>query len=182
VADRIEIWLLRELLRKPARQRLGPELHEAVARMLADPQARRAARLRAVALSWREFQDSSGRSAPASLGGYHRPPSSADRGTLARLWLEQRRVGVVVADLWELGQRGTDAADSERLRRIASFWGAPESDYGFGPLGPYRRADDLDRFLDPPLSYPMRSVANQWQADWEHTAARHFGGSQDDAR
>lgn len=165
-ADLLEIWLLSELQRDQARERLGQPLYEATARMLGDRAARRQARMRAIALSWREFQAETSQGILAPFGGYQPQSLQEESGTLEATWLVERRVGRAVADLWELAQGGAEAATPERLERIADFWGYPRANYGIGPTGPYK----LDRFLHPSLVYG-RGPASQWYADWERLAA-----------
>lgn len=173
-ADLIEIWLLSELLREPARDRLESSLYGTAAAMLADRGARRDARKRAIALSWQEYRAAVSRELHASLGGYQPHGLEEQSGTLEQAWVGQRRVGVAVADLWELADGGSDAATPERLRRIAEFWGYPPGNYGLGLRGSYMRADDLDVFLHPLLVHSQRGIASQWSADWERVAAQRL--------
>ncbi len=174
-ADLIEIWLLAELGQDQARQWLGESLYEATAAMLANRQSRQQARRRAIALSWEIFQTADRRNrVPSTLGGYTLDDVVRHVGTLQGGWVSQRRVGVAVADLWDLAQEGSAAATPDRLRRIAEYWRQPLGRYGIGPAGPYLRADDLDRFVHQSLNESPRAIASQWFADWERLATeRH---------
>ena len=171
-ADQIEIWLLTELQGDPTGERIERSLYDQISEMLADRQARKEARMRAVALSWHEFQTKEARNIQASLGGYPLPDLQEDLGTLKGLALAKRRVGMAVGDLWQLARDGSSAATSARFSQIAEFWRVPLARYGIGPMGAFLRADDLDRFLHPP---PYRtSIASQWFADWERVAAERL--------
>ncbi len=170
-ADLIEIWLLAELKRVQAAERLGEPLYSTAASMLADQAARREARARSVALSWASFQEENRlrRHPSMTLGGYDLHDVQSDVGTMRGGLLNNRRVGLAVSDLWQWVNEGEQSATPERLVRIAQFWGRPPSDYGIGPVGIYRRADDLDRFIHP--GFRSFAVASQWFAGWEREAA-----------
>jgi hypothetical protein len=127
--------------------------------------------MRAIALSWDSFQSESRHAFSNAFGGYSLPLAGRSEGTLQQHWLDKNRVGMAIADLWELAGSRLDSAKEDRLVRIAEFWGNPRSAYGLGPLGPYSRADDLGRFLHPPLNTSKRHIASQWLADWERIAA-----------
>lgn len=170
-ADRVEIWLLSEMLCDGARERLGEPLYKSAAAMLKDRRARREARLRAVALSWQIFHDDE---TSRHLGGYDWYAQQQNLGTLKGRWIAERRVGRAVSDLWVLARDGADAATEERLGRIAAFWGHSLERYGIGSQGPYLRADDLDRFVQTSFMGMRAVIANQWGADWERLAAQRF--------
>jgi len=172
MADLIEIWLLSEMLRDETRERLGDPLYETTADMLKDHSLRREARMRAVAMSWKWFQEAT--VTPEYFGGYELYGLQENLGTLKGSWVAKRRVGVAVADLWILARDGADAATSERRSRVADFWGHSLARYGLGTQGRYYRADDLEYFLHPSLDRLQIAVASQWDAGWERLAAEHF--------
>lgn len=170
-ADYLEIWLLSELKREQSLQRLGQEIYEESLRMLADQAGRNEARRRAVAHSWHSFKTSTtGRDTPLTLGGYDLVDLARNVGNLKSVVINQRRVGMAVADLWSLVQGDSQRSPSpELLKKMADFWEFPASHYGLEPTGGYLRADDLGHFVFP-MDSRLRGVASQWSAGWEREA------------
>src|SRR5690606_24073716 len=117
------------------------------------------------------YDSATRRGQQSELGGYQLPAVDEGAGMLQHPWIARRRVGLAVADLWQLASGEREAATPQRIRRIADFWDRPPAYYGLGPDSHYLRADDLDRFLQPSLSPGPPAIAGQWSADWERVAA-----------
>lgn len=172
-ADWVEVWLLQEVTQLGAAELLGDPLYRQGASQLADRQTRSQARRRAVALSWQQYQrDLQSRQPRGEFGGYDISDQWASPGHLRGKLLTKRRVGLAVAELWQLAKGGPEAATAERLERIAQLWGQPPSRYrSDSQLGRYLRADDLSTFVLSERFLTGLPIAGQWHADWERQAA-----------
>jgi hypothetical protein len=181
VADLLEITLLIEARRPEATEWFGEPLHGRTLAMLADGQGRAAARRRAVASSWTQFErENRGSRVPAmTFGGYPIETFGPDNApTLVGIHTRRRQVGLAVAELWKLAKGGPAAATPETLGKIARLWRRGEGLYGLGIAGPYLRADDLDRFVHPGFRSGMRmGIGNQWFGGWERQAAHFKSGA-----
>jgi Na+-transporting methylmalonyl-CoA/oxaloacetate decarboxylase gamma subunit len=184
MADLIEIWLINELRRAGARERLGSEIDSNVRALLGDREGRQKARERAVAASWADYQMATKKDRwtnPDQIGGYQLFDIIEPGGA----WGARSRGEFAVGELWQWLRAGKQGTNPQRLERIARAWGLPPSTYGLGDTGPIWRADDLNRYVHPGFrSYKPRPGA-QWFAAWEDEAeamGRSFeGGNQESA-
>jgi hypothetical protein len=184
MADLIEIWLINELRRAGARERLGSEIDSNVRELLGDREGRQKARERAVAASWADYQMATKKDRwtnPDQIGGYQLFDIIEPGGA----WGARSRGEFAVGELWQWLRAGKQGTNPQRLERIARAWGLPPSTYGLGDTGPIWRADDLNRYVHPGFrSYKPRPGA-QWFAAWEDEAeamGRSFeGGNQESA-
>jgi hypothetical protein len=174
VADLLEITLLLEARRPAAVEWFGESLHGRTLAILADGARRTAARRRAVASSWMQFEleNRSSKFPASTFGGYPVDTFGPDNApTLVGIHTRRRQVGLAVAELWKLAKGGPAAATPETLGKIARLWRRGEGRYGIGIAGPYLRADDLDRFVHPGFRSGVMGIGNQWFGDWERQAA-----------
>ena len=168
MADLVEIWLIKELRRAGSRERLGSEIDLNVRGLLADREIRQKARERAVAASWAAYQTAKNKdrwAEPEQLGGYHRFGSFVPVSTSGANDGEFR-----VGELWQWLRAGKQGTNPERLERIARAWGVTPSAYGLGEIGPYWRADDLNRYVHPGFQPYVLHPGSQWFAGWEEEA------------
>ncbi len=191
-ADRWDIWLLQELKRDSTSMRLGESLTVSILERLANRETRNAARRTALAVSWARFRNANSKSwfgigqrKPNSsrwdrsyFGGYDLVDQKRTVGTSSHL-LTEKRLGVDVADLWELLHSQPGQVQPELLKRIARFWGQSPSAYGVGDTGVYYRADDVSLFSPTRagVSWMRQPVASQWSAGWEREAEEMFANS-----
>jgi hypothetical protein len=171
-ADRLECFMLRELLRDDSKKWLDSGL-DRVAKSLSDNSARQAARRRAIAASWHNFLVQSRSNIQSnSFGGYEVVDMHRKAGTFENLAVSKRRLGRAVADLWEFANAGQAGATEQRLKRIADYWGMSYSAYGFGESGKYLRPDDASYAIVPTATSHMPAPASLWLAGWEQQAER----------
>lgn len=169
MADLVEIWLIKELRRAGSRERLGSEIDSNVRASLADRESRQKARERAVAASWADYQTAKNKARwaePEQIGGYQRFHTIMPvGGSGAKNWGE-----FPVGELWQWLRTGKQGTNPQRLERIAQAWGLPLSTYGLGEIGPYCRADDLNRYVHPGFRSYLPRPGSQWYAGWEDEA------------
>lgn len=168
MADLVEIWLIKELRRAGSRERLTSEIDSNVRGLLADRAVRQRAREQAVAASWAAYQTAKGKdrwAEPEQIGGYHRFGSFVPVSTSGANDGEFR-----VGELWQWLRAGKQGTNPQRLERIAQAWGVAPSAYGLGEIGPYWRADDLNRYVHPGFQPYVLHPGSQWFAGWEDEA------------
>lgn len=171
-ADLIEIALLRQMRRRGVRVLLGEERYWLIAKRLADKSARREARIRAVALSWVEYEKRTRSSgyAPYDFGGYELQGGGDGWDVRSGKTLMDRRVSRRAQNLWDLAKFDGDEVPRERLLRIANDWGRSPAEYGLGSIANHYRVDDADVTLGSNLTV-SKAVASQWYAGWEVQAS-----------
>ena len=162
-ADRLEIYLLAQLLYDREVQYVPAESRRLAATILGGRDARNAARRRAVAASGLTNEASSG----AYLGGYDLP-AFQPTNVLERI-KANRAVGRCYSLLWRYAQ--SVDADTQALRlELATMCQVPPAIYGLGPGGQYHRADDLGDLHSVAPIFLVRAPGTQWHADWEDQA------------
>jgi len=171
-ADLIEIALLRQMRRRGVRVLLGEERYWLIAKRLADKSARREARIRAVALSWVEYEKRTRSSgyAPYDFGGYELQGGGDGWDVRSGKTLMDRRVSRRAQNLWDLAKLDGDEVPPAWLPRIANDWGRSPAEYGLGSIANHYRVDDVDVTLGSNLTV-SKAVASQWYAGWEVQAS-----------
>lgn len=176
-ADRLEIWLTSELLDPAGRALLTAEQFDCTAKVLADQHGRRLARRRAIALSWRDYQQSD--EGDLSLGGYYNLLTTTpdELPILKQQWQRNRRLQRVVCELW-LWTNSQDPNAGEACReRLAKLLRMPPETYGVGNLNQAWRVDEA-RSWALAFASDIALPGAQWFAGWEDQARTLNKGEQ----
>ncbi len=177
LADRLEIWLLAEMLQPQARQTVGGERYAKLVASLGDWQSRKQARQTAVAESWRSFDHRQ-----SDFGGYDKDKLGLDQtygivgrspaGGLRTDVRSKRMLGATVNDLWALAEADPHSDVRDSLQRIAAAWGTAPAYYGLADNPAYFRCEDASVFTCQRIdSWHGGAIASQWNAGWERQAA-----------
>lgn len=170
-ADLVEIVLLQQMDAQHAAALLGDERYTLIARRLADKPGRRQARIRAVALSWLEYEQraTANRFPPVEIGGYALSDGGDGWNVVSGTALMNRRVSRRIENLWKLANFTGNDVPREMLADVANDWGKPLMQYGIEPKGGSYQFGDSNFSLSNMFTLPM-PIASRWHGEWETQA------------
>ena len=172
-ADRIEIFLIQELLHANGMGVLQKNVQLEIAEYLADKESRREARLRAVALAWFQVKNPKTEGSGMNILNMHYFPIfelSAFEIFTGRK--RKRAASIVATDLWELAKANSDVEKRKVLDSISETWKIDRELFTNGIDGYPIRVENVEQLSQIQVIdwKKLIPIGTQWSAGWEDVA------------